>query len=257
MPSIKCAECQKDISSYSKICIHCGFPINEIKERMEKYRKDRKEYLKINLEFQENTPFVIIHLFPEQTFLNEIELDLNDVLARDFSSSSMTLENYNSKGKYSRKPYNPEEKMEAFTQINRNGVIEVIETTYFETDRYKKKYFNFDKCFRDSVKYIKESRNLFLKNNLDTSMYITISFINVNNIPLFSYAYQKGFEPHDNNFAIESQALLSLFKFYDPTIKKFLPLKPLADRIWNVFGAKEINIHYYMKIIERFKLDSE
>lgn len=61
---IKCPECGKEISDKSKQCIHCGYPLEEVKqdnniEKIEKTFCDRcKNYTESIIELRCNTPII-------------------------------------------------------------------------------------------------------------------------------------------------------------------------------------------------------
>lgn len=246
-----CTECNKEISSYSKNCIYCGYPENCIIDMIEEYRNNKINIINKNIDMSELKPYIVFHIIPEQALFNGIELDIKAISTREFSSSSSVLETYNSNGKYSRRPYDLSKEVEAFTQVGRNGVIEIFERKYFPKNE-QKTMFNFDKCFFNLIQYIVNSKNLFRKYDLNKTIFLTISFVNIKNISLRTNLCSDLYVINDSNFSIDSEALLSPYSFYDVEIKKVKQLKPLADMIWNVFGWKEINQDWYTKIRDNF-----
>jgi hypothetical protein len=141
MSLIRCQECEKEVSSLSDHCVHCGFPVLSINRQLEEFRHSRIQLLaETVMEHGLEDAKVVVHLVPRESILIEKNYGIVGISA--YISKSIHLlyggsiePQFDGNGIVLLQNSYDTHKPLARMEIHRNGIVEAVDTLFFGVNK--------------------------------------------------------------------------------------------------------------------------
>ena len=253
MALIQCRECNQEVSSLSDTCVHCGYPIVNISRALEDFRARRLREIDEGNMFGISGAKVVFHLVPRESLFTEkshgivgisayisksIHLLFGGSVEPAFSSNGILLvqRNYDNN-----KPV-------SCLEINRNGIVEAIDTLFFGIDK-NVGYFLMDLFMDRLVTSCNEVFMLYKLVGIEPPFTLMVSFSGIKDYTVSTKSVH-----FPGKRAQYDCALLQKVDFDTTDTVQKSDLRPFFEQVWNCFNymrvrnmGKQIGISAFAK----------
>ncbi len=240
MALIQCGECKQKISPLSDHCVHCGYPIANINRRFEKFRMKRLEYLASALaEHGMEGPKVLFHLVPRDALFIEKTYGIVGISAYIAKSihllfGGLVEPQFNGNGILLLQRSFDTHKPLARMEINRNGVVEAIDTLFFGINK-NVGYFLIDLFMDRIVVSCNELLQVYKLVGVKPPFMLMVSFAGVNDYTVSSKTVH-----FPGKRATQDTVLMQKIELGGTDPIERTSLRAFFEQLWNAFGYMRV-----------------
>lgn len=240
MAIIQCAECDKQISSYSDHCLFCGYPVVGFERAIEGFRSDRlKAILKGTAGYGIEGARVVVHFFPREAMFTEKTYSIVGISA--YISRSLHLlfggavePQFNSKGILLLQNSFDTHKPLASLELHRSGMVEAVDSLFFGAHK-NVPYFQIDLFSDRIVSACNELLQIYKLAGVGGPYVLLISFLGIKDHTVSSKAVH-----FPGKRAVQTGSLLRKVQFMNTAAIEKNDMRPLYEQLWNTFGYMRV-----------------
>ena len=254
MSLIRCQECEKEVSSLSDHCVHCGYPVIGIGRQLEEFRHARVRSLAENVtDHGLDGAKAVMHLVPRDSIFLEKNYGIVGVSAYISKSIHMLYggsvePQFDGNGILLVQNSYDSHKPLARMEIHRSGVVEAVDTLFFGVDK-NVGYFLIDLFMDRIVVSVNELLTVYKLVGVRPPFTLMVSFMGVKNFTVSSKTVHfPGKRASQNVVFMQKVELTSTEQIERTELRQFF------EQLWNSFGymrvrnmGKQVGVSAYSK----------
>jgi hypothetical protein len=240
MSLIRCPECEKEVSSLSDHCVHCGCPVLGISRQLEQFRHNRVQSLAENgAEHGLEGAKVVMHLVPRESIFVEKNYGIVGISAYISKSIHMLYggsvePQFDGNGILLIQNSYDTQKPLARMEIHRSGTVEAVDTLFFGVDK-NVGYFLIDLFMDRIVVSVNELLMVYKLVGVRPPFTLMVSLMGVKNYTVSSKTVHFPGKRASQNVVFMQKIELTNTEPVDRT-----ELRQFFEQLWNAFGYMRV-----------------
>jgi hypothetical protein len=240
MSLIRCQECEKEVSSLSDHCVHCGYPVLGISRMLEQFRRNRVQSLAETVaEHCLEGAKVVVHLVPRESIFMEKNYGIVGISAYISKSIHMLYggsvePQFDGNGilliQNSYDTHKPLARME----LHRSGVVEAVDTLFFGVDK-NVGYFLIDLFMDRIVVSVNELLMVYKLVGIKPPFSLMVSLMGVKNFTVSSKTVHFPGKRASQNVVFMQKVEVNTTEPLERT-----ELRQFFEQLWNAFGYMRV-----------------